>query len=88
MPVPVPESDAPVDQGWSYSFVADQAAAPPAEAEAPDLPLPAASFGEPLSTQTAVGVVTIAPISAASARRPSARSRAICLRASRLGLGT
>jgi twitching motility protein PilT len=47
MPVPVPESDAPADQGWNYSFVADQASAPPAEAEAaPDLPLPEASFDE------------------------------------------
>jgi twitching motility protein PilT len=46
MPVPVPESDAPADQGWNYSFVADQAAAPPTEAAAPDQPLPEASFGE------------------------------------------
>jgi twitching motility protein PilT len=53
MPAPVPETEAPADQGWNYSFVADQASAPPVEATGADLPPAEAPFGQPPAGFTA-----------------------------------
>ena len=53
MPVPVPESDAPADQGWTYSFVAEPGAVAETLAEpAPETLEPfgaPAPFAEPVS---------------------------------------
>jgi len=55
MPVPVPESDAPADQGWTYSFVADQAAGQVAEPAVETLQPVVDQLGGPVAGQSGFG---------------------------------
>ncbi len=85
MPVPVPEPEAPADQGWTYSFVAEPAGTEPpgrrrsgggsAFAE-----VPAETF-EPLPPYDSWSRPSVRALSRRPWQRPASTSRAAALRA-------